>query len=168
MVRQIRIKEETMFTKHIILLITAVLLFCSIAGCDWFSGKSNAEKSLDELQTELVEAKEKQAKALSDYTYAQKKQFVSAMKKELSDIQAEIDQLSEKVAKSKSSAKQNAQKKIDSLREELELTKVKIEEAQNTTESGWEDVKNGFAQANNNLKKSFENTRQWLSDKIEP
>ncbi len=157
-----------MLKKHIVMLIAAVLVISSITGCGWFGDKSKAEKSLDKLQTELDEAKEKQAKVRSDYTYSQKKQFVNEMKKELSDIQAEMDKLSEKVAKSNSSAKQNAQKKIDSLREELELAKTKIEEAQDATESGWDDVKKRFAKANDNLKKSFDNTRQWLSDKIEP
>jgi hypothetical protein len=162
-----------MFTKHAIMLVAAVLLFSSIAGCDFFSGKSNAEKSLDKLQAKLVEAKEEKKeaakeKAQSDYTYAQKMLFVNAMKKELSDTQEEMEQLSEKVARSNSSAKLNAQKRIDTLREELELTKIKIEEAQNVDESGWEDVKTGFRKAKENLKKSFENTRQWLSDKIEP
>lgn len=162
-----------MFTKHIVMLITAALMIGSIASCDFFSGKSNAEKSLDKLQAKLVEAKEEKKevakeKAQSDYTYAQKMLFVNAMKKELSDTQAEMEQLSEKVARSNSSAKLNAQKRIDTLREELELTKIKIEEAQNVEESGWEDVKRGFGKANDSLKKSFEDTRQWLSDKIEP
>jgi hypothetical protein len=79
-----------------------------------------------------------------------------------------MDRLSEKVERSNNSAKLNAQKRIDSLREELELTKTKIDDAQNANESGWEDVKRGFRKANDNLKKSFEDTRQWLSDKIEP
>jgi peptidoglycan hydrolase CwlO-like protein len=162
-----------MLKKHIVMFIAAVLMIGSITGCDESGSKSKAAKSLDKLQAELVEAKEKKdemakAKVRTDYTYAQKKQFVNEMKKELSDIQTEMDKLSEKVAKSNSSAKQNAQKRVDSLREELEVTKVKIEEALTVEESGWEDVKKGFAKANDNLKKSFENTRQWLSDKIEP
>lgn len=162
-----------MLKKNTIMFITAVLLFGSIAGCDWFSGKSNATKSLEKLQAELVEAKEEKKEAAkemahSDYTYAQKMLFVNEMKRELQEIQAEMDRLSEKVERSNNSAKLNAQKRIDSLREELELTKTKIDDAQNANESGWEDVKRGFRKANDNLKKSFENTRQWLSDKIEP
>jgi peptidoglycan hydrolase CwlO-like protein len=162
-----------MFKKNTIMFITAILLFGSIAGCDWFSGKSNATKSLEKLQAELVEAKEEKKEAAkemahSDYTYAQKMLFVNEMKRELQEIQAEMDRLSEKVERSNNSAKLNAQKRIDSLREELELTKTKIDDAQNANESGWEDVKRGFRKANDNLKKSFEDTRQWLSDKIEP
>jgi peptidoglycan hydrolase CwlO-like protein len=162
-----------MLKKNTIMFITAVLLFGSIAGCDWFSGKSNATKSLEKLQAELVEAKEEKKEAAkemahSDYTYAQKMLFVNEMKRELQEIQAEMDRLSEKVERSNNSAKLNAQKRIDSLREELELTKTKIDDAQNANESGWEDVKRGFRKANDNLKKSFEDTRQWLSDKIEP
>jgi len=162
-----------MFKKHAIMLITAVLLFGSIAGCDFFSGKSNATKSLDKLQAELVEAKEKkdeaaEAKANSDYTYAQRMIFIADMKQELTKIQSDIDKLSERVARSKGEAKDSWEKRLNAVREELELTKTKIEDAQNANESGWEDVKRGFRKANDSLKKSFEDTRQWLSDKIEP
>ncbi|MFO7736542.1 MAG: hypothetical protein R6W70_10090 [bacterium] len=157
-----------MSAKHTALIITSVLLSGSITGCDWFSSKSNNEKPIDKLQTELVEAKETGTEAFSDYTYAKKKQLVTAMKKELSDIQAKTEQLSKKVAESKSSAKQNAQKRIDSLNEKLELTKTKIKEAQNADESGWEDVKRGLKKTNDSLKQSFDETRQWLSDRIEP
>ncbi|HSW59903.1 MAG TPA: hypothetical protein VLJ60_03845 [bacterium] len=163
-----------MFKKHTIMLIAAVLLTGSVlTGCDFFSGKSNATKSLDKLQAELVEAKEKkdeaaEAKANSDYTYAQRMIFIADMKQELTKIQSDIDKLSERVARSKGEAKDSWEKRLNAVREELELTKTKIEDAQNANESGWEDVKRGFRKANDSLKKSFEDTRQWLSDKIEP
>ncbi len=163
-----------MFKKHIIMLVaTALIIGGFVTGCDFFSGKSNATKSLDKLQAELVEAKEKKAeaaeeKANSDYTYAQRMIFIADMKQELTKIQSDIDKLSERVARSKGEAKDSWEKRLNAVREELELTKSKIDDAQNANESGWEDVKRGFRKANDNLKKSFENTRQWLSDKIEP
>jgi len=54
-----------MFRKHIVMLITTIMLIAGItSGCDMFSGKSNAQKSLEKLKTKLVkEEKEKEAKA---------------------------------------------------------------------------------------------------------
>jgi len=162
-----------MIKKQTIMLITAVLMIGGITGCDWFSGKSDAEKSLDKLQAELVEVREKKEKEIvakihPGYTYAQKKQFVNEMKKELDEIQKDLDKLSERVARSKGDTKESWEKRLNVVREELELTKAKIKDAENAKESGWEDVKNGFSKARDSLKKSFEDTRQWLSDKIEP
>ena len=54
-----------MLTKKILILITTTLLICGITtGCDMFSGKSNAQKSLEKLKTKLIkEEKAKEEKA---------------------------------------------------------------------------------------------------------
>ena len=43
-----------------------------------------------------------------------------------------------------------------------------LEEAGNATESTWNDVKAGFKKGYEALKDGFQQTRQWLSDKIAP
>ena len=52
-----------MLRKHIVIFITTIMLIAGITtGCDMFSGKSNAQKSLDKLKAKLVkEEKEKAA-----------------------------------------------------------------------------------------------------------
>jgi len=161
-----------MFKKHIIMLIAAVLLTGSIfTGCDWLNEKSASQKRQEELIAKLDQDKKDKDEAIKetmDYTYRQRVEFIDSMNKELAEIQKDLDQLSEKAEKTKSEAKADAKIKLDALRQEMELTKKHIKETENSDEQTWEDVKKGFRKANADMKKSFENTRQWLSDKIEP
>lgn len=154
-------------------LITAVFLMTSgiITGCDWLINDSASQERQDKLIAKLDQNKKDNDEAIKesiDYTYRQRAKFINEMKKELSDIQKDMDELSIKAEKTQDKAKTDAKIKLDALREEMELTKKHIEESEKADETTWEDVKKGFRKANADLKKSFENTRQWLSDKIEP
>lgn len=161
-----------MFKKHIIMLITAVLLTGSIfTGCDWLNEKSASQKRQEELIAKLDQDKKDNDEAVKetmDYTYKQRVDFINAMKKELAEIQKDLDELTAKAEKTGKEAKADAKDKIEALRQEMELTKKHIEETEKADERTWEDVKKAFRKANADLKESFKNTRQWLSDKIEP
>ena len=116
------------------------------------------------VKTETKEA----AQAVEDYAYAQKAEFVDKMKKELTEIQEELDRLSAKVERSSGEAKADAKTKLDAVREKWTQAKKQLDRAEGATESTWDDVKGGFKNLFGELKDSFEKTRQWLSDRIEP
>jgi hypothetical protein len=105
---------------------------------------------------------------MRDYAYAEKADFVDKMKKELVSIQEEMDRLGTKVDRASGAAKADAKVKLETVREKWVQAKKQLDRAENTTESGWDDVKNGFKQSYADLKDSFDKTRQWLSDKIAP
>lgn len=162
-----------MRTKNIIILITATLLIVGItSGCDLFSGKSNAQKSLDKLQAKLIEEerlKEKEAAkaARSNYTHSQRNIFADDKKNELVDLQKEVDMLVVKLENSKIKADAEANKKLDDLLEKLQQTRLEIEELRNADESEWEAVKTKFNDINSNLKSSYAEVSKWFDEKIE-
>jgi hypothetical protein len=155
----------------------AVFLLFSLAvalavGCTPAEGKSaagpihreTAAAQLGKAKTETKEA----ALAIQDYAYTQKAELVDKMKKELADIQEELDRLSAKVDGSSDAAKADAKTKLEAVRKKWAQAKKQLDQAESATESTWDDVKGGFKKSYGELKYSFDKTRQWLSDKIEP
>jgi chromosome segregation ATPase len=126
--------------------------------------RETAAAQLDKAKTETKEA----AQAMQDYTYAQKAEFIDKMKKELVGIQEELDRLSARVDTSIGAEKADAKTKLEAVREKWARAKKQLDQAESATESDWDDVKGGFKKSYGELKDSFEKTRQWLSDKIEP
>ena len=158
--------------KHTILVITFFLVAAFAVSCTSKAGKSaaeakhreTAEAQLDKAKTETKEA----AQAVQDYAYAQKAEFVDNMKKELVEIQEELDRLSAKVDRSSAAAKADAKAKLEAVREKWAQAKKQLDQAESATESTWNDVKGGFKKLYGELRDSFDKTRQWLSDTIEP
>jgi outer membrane PBP1 activator LpoA protein len=125
-------------------------------------GKPAAQ--FDKAKTEMKEA----AQSMQDYTYAQKAEFVAKMKKELAEIQEELDRLSAKVDRSSGAVKAEAATQLEAVREKWAQAKRQLDRAGSATESTWDDVKGGFETIYGELEDSFDKTRQWVSDKIEP
>ena len=158
--------------KHMILAITFTLATALAVGSAAAVEKSaagpkpsgTAAAQLDQAKTETKEA----AQAVQDYTYKQKSEFVTQMKKDLAGIQEELDRLSAKINKSSGAAKAEAKTKLKALRKKWAQAKKQLDRAESATESTWNDVKGGFEKSYGELKDSFEKTRQWLSEKIEP
>jgi flagellin-like hook-associated protein FlgL len=155
------------------MLAVILLLVAGLAvGCTSTDGKSAAEPKLgdiaaakrDKAETEMKEA----TQAMQDYAYAQKAVFVDEMKKDLAEIQEELDRLSAKVDRSSGTAEADAKIQLEAVREKWTQAKKQLDLAESSTESTWDEVKGGFKKAHSELKESFEKTRQWLSDKIEP
>jgi exonuclease VII large subunit len=155
------------------MLVTAFLGAAALAmACTTKDGKSavppkqerSAAAHLEKAKAETKEA----AQAVRDYAYAEKAEFVDRMKKELVNIQEELDRLGAKVDRANGAAKADAKVKLERARDKWAQAKKRLDQAETATESSWDDVKNGFGQSYADLKDVFENTRQWLSDKIAP
>jgi len=103
-----------------------------------------------------------------DYTYAQRAEFVTRMKENLAGIQSELDRLNAKVERTSGATKAEASRQLDDVRKRWVEAKRQLDLAESAKESDWDKVKGGFKTAMGDLKDSFDKTRQWLSDKIEP
>jgi hypothetical protein len=123
-----------------------------------------AAVQLDKAKAETKEA----AHAMGDYAYAKKVEFAVNMKNDLAAIQVEIDRLALKIDRADVKVKADAAVKLDALRAKWAETKQRLDLAESANESNWNDVMAGFNKSHADLLDFFENTRQWLSDKIEP
>ncbi len=144
---------------------TLVITFLSIAavavGC---SKEQSASQQMDKVQTETKQA----AQDMKDYTFAQKAEFVKTMQGQLDALNKDLDQLSAKIDSSNDAVKAEAKPKLQALRDQVAQLNKQLDEAKNATESSWDSVKAGFSKAYDATKDGFNQTRQWVSDKIAP
>jgi ElaB/YqjD/DUF883 family membrane-anchored ribosome-binding protein len=147
--------------KHKYLLVTILAGSVLAAGC---KKEPTTSEQLDKVQAETKAA----AQDMKDFTYAQKSAFVETMQAQLSALNRDLDQLSAKVEKSTGSAKEEAKPKLQALRDQANKLNQQLDKAKNATESTWDDVKAGSKKAYNELSDSFQQARQWVSDKISP
>ena len=144
---------------------TLVITFLSIAavavGC---SKEQSASQQMDKVQTETKQA----AQDMKDYTFAQKAEFVKTMQGQLDALNKDLDQLSAKIDSSNDAVKAEAKPKLQALRDQVAQLNKQLDEAKNATESTWDSVKAGFSKAYDATKDGFNQTRQWVSDKIAP
>jgi Skp family chaperone for outer membrane proteins len=157
--------------RYMIPVLALFIASCAM-GCAPTEGQA-AEKPIQgetqAMQMDKVKKETKEAvQAMQDYNFARKAEFVAKTQKELDALQVEMDRLAAQVDRSKAEAKADAKVRLDAVRENWAKTKENLEQAENATEEAWNDVKLGFEKSRNDLKESIDNTRQWLSDKIEP
>jgi len=119
---------------------------------------------LDKAKVATAEA----AQAMEDYAFARKAEFVAKMKSELAATQEEIDRLAARIESTSGAAKDDAMAKLVLVTEKWTKTKQQLNQAENATESTWNDVKKGFKESYANVKDSIAATRLWLSEKIAP
>lgn len=158
--------------KHTVLILMAPSLIafamsCTSTGANSTTGSQTSETTAvkrDEAKTQIIEA----VQATKNYTYAQKDEYIDTTKAQLDEIQAELDRLSAKVDNTSGAIKADAKIKLAAVHEKWITTKQRLEQAQNATESSWDELQNEFSQSYGELKDSFADARQWFSDKIEP
>src|SRR6185436_18704451 len=127
--------------------------------------KPSADKATQQ-QFDKVEAKTAEAaQDLKDYSYAQKTEFVEKKQSQLAEINRDLDQLAARIEKS-SDARAEAKPKLEALRAQAAKLNQQLDGAKSATESTWNDVKAGFKKGYGELKDSFQQARQWVSEKI--
>ena len=147
--------------KNKTLLITFLTAASFAVGCD--KEKTTAQQ-LDTVKTETKQA----ALDMKEYTFAQKDEFVKAMQAQLAALDKDLDALSAKIDKSGDAIKAEAKPKLQALRDQAAKLNTQLADAQNATESTWDSVKTGTKTAYESVEKGFNDTRQWVSDKIAP
>ena len=147
--------------KHKTLLLTILAVAVCTVSCE---KTETTAQQLDKVQAETKAV----AQEIKDYTFAQKTEFTAAMRSQLAEINQELDQLSAKVEKASDAAKAEAKPKLQALREKADQLGRQLDEAGNATESTWDSVKAGSKKAYDALKEGFQESRQWVSEKIAP
>ena len=79
-----------------------------------------------------------------------------------------LDQLQAKVDKSSDAFQAEAKPKLQALRDQADQLKKQLDATGNATESTWDSVKSATQKAYDSLKDGFNQSRQWVSDKIAP
>ncbi|MFA6034168.1 MAG: hypothetical protein WC889_14815 [Myxococcota bacterium] len=145
--------------RHKLLIVTFLCAAAVAPGCSYANGNKSVAPQLDGA----VKAQESQ-----EFAFRHKAEFVEKMKKELAELQKQLDRLSARVDRSTDTAKADAKAKLEEVREKMVLTRNILTQAEHATEETWEDVKAGITKTFGEMKHSYTDTRQWLSDKIAP
>lgn len=117
---------------------------------------------------DLNKAKTETKAAAKDFAYAQRAELLSQLNKELVDTQAEVDRLSANVDKSRSATNVEIKAKLQTLRDKWAVAKNRLQESEGATESTWDELRAGARRSFTDLKDTVDETRKWLSEKIEP
>ena len=136
------------------------------AGCkpsEEVSQKTTSEQ-LDKIKMDAKET----AQDLKDYSFAQKAEFTEAMSRQVAAINAKLDLLADRIEKSSEAAKAEAKPKLQALREQVAALNTKLDDVKNATESTWDKVKIDTKKAADGINDAFQESRQWLSEKIAP
>jgi len=149
------------YMKHYTLIISFLVVAALTVGC---KKEETASQKLDKVKAETKEA----AQDLKDYTFAQKAEFTEKMRSQLAEINKELDQLGARIETSSDAVKAEAKPKLQALREQTAQLNKQLDEARNATESTWDSVKSGTRKAYDSLKEGFQQSRQWVSEKIAP
>jgi ABC-type transporter Mla subunit MlaD len=143
------------------LVITLFFITAFVTGCD---KEPAASQQIDKVKTETAA----DAQEMKSYTYAQKTEFVTTMQEQLDTLNKDLDQLSAKIENSSDTVKAEAKPKLQALRDQSAQLTKQLDNVRNATESTWDSVKATSQKAFDSLKDGFQQSRQWVSDKITP
>src|ERR1051325_2502303 len=149
------------FMTNKILTVTFLSLAALMVGCE--KEKTTSEQ-IDKIQGETKAT----AQDMKDYTFAQKDDFVKTMQAQMTVLNEDLDKLSVKIESSSDSVKAEAKPKLQALRDQVGKLNEQLDKAKNATESTWDSIKEGSKKAYESVKEGFQQTRQWVSDKIAP
>jgi hypothetical protein len=141
-----------------------ILFVCFLALAAACNRAPTASQQLDKVQTETKAA----AKDMKDYTFAQRTEFAATMQSHLDVLTRDLDQLSAKIESSSEAVKVEARPKVQALRNDLTQLNKQLENVRNANESTWDSVKATSQKAFASVKDGFQQSRQWVSDKIAP
>lgn len=140
-------------------------------GCGPMDQKPVEESAGDDTAAVQYEQAEKQtreaARAIRQYAYAERDEFVTNMRKSLTPLNEEIDQLSTSLRSHSGMVKTEAESKLQALREQSERFAARLAEVQDATEARWDEIRTDVETSFTKLKSAFEKTRQWFSEVLE-
>jgi capsule polysaccharide export protein KpsE/RkpR len=143
------------------LMITFISAAAFVVGCN---KEPSATQQMDKVQAKTEAA----VQDMKDYTFAQKSAFTEKMQADLATLKTDLDQLEAKVEKSSDAVKAEAKPKLQALRDQEAQLNKQLDEVKNATESTWDSVKASSRKAYESMKEGFQQSRQWVSDKIAP
>ncbi len=142
-------------------------LLLAVPGC-----KPTGEEAPPKSSAQQADPMKKDAQAtahdLKDYAYAQRSDFAAKVEAEMAEINRELEVISARIEKASDAAKAEAKPRVQALRDQLAKLRTELDSAKGATESAWNDVKASWLKGYGELKDSFHQARQWVSDKIAP
>jgi hypothetical protein len=102
----------------------------------------------------------------TDYTYDKKDAFVAAASADLDALDQKIKGLSDKAATASDSVKNEAQTKLQDLRDKRMALDKKLDDVKNAGQADWNELKVGFQTSYDDAKTSLKQTWQWLANKM--
>jgi ElaB/YqjD/DUF883 family membrane-anchored ribosome-binding protein len=141
--------------------IVFLTLAALTAGC---AKEQTTSQQIDTIKVDTRAA----GQSIQDFTFAQKGDFVGKMQQHLDNLNKDLDQLAARMEKSSDSVKAEARPKLEELRAKVAQLNKELDNTRNATESTWDSVKATSQKAFDSFKDGFQQTRQWLSDKIAP
>ena len=126
--------------------------------------EKSAAKQLDDVKTETKAT----AQEMKDFTFAQKAEFVGPCKFNWTRLTRIWTNSPPGSTSSTDAVKADAKPKLQALRDQVTKLNHQLDEARNASESTWDSVKADSQLALNSVKNTFQQSRQWLSDKIAP
>lgn len=101
----------------------------------------------------------------TNYVYQQKDKFVANASAELGDLDQKIKQYSDKTAEAGGSARDEAQKRLQSIKEQRGYLEQKYNEAKEATEKQWNKAQPEFQKAYDQTRESLKSAWDWLKEK---
>jgi len=133
------------------------------------SGCKPSEEQVTSQQIDKVKVETKAAaQDVKDYAYAQREEFAQKMKVQIAQINKDLDALDSKLDKASDAVKAEAKPKLQALRDQQAQLSKQLDAIKDANETSWSDVKAATSKAFDSLKDGFNQSRQWLSDKIAP
>jgi uncharacterized coiled-coil DUF342 family protein len=96
---------------------------------------------------------------------SERQKHVDTMKAKIDEWSNDIDEIEKKAKNTRSGLTEEYQKKIGALKKQRDEAFVKLKEIQNTTDSAWQDVKQGGEEAWVSVSHAFSSAKQKLFDK---
>ena len=141
----------------------------TIAFVAMFSGAALAEKSSDDSSVEsLKEETRELGEALQEYGADQKEQAEDSINKTLSALDKRIQELEQQLSENwddmSETARERAQKSLESLREQRARVQNWYEELKESSVSAWERARKGFSYAYEALSEQWNSTEKELDE----
>ncbi len=156
-----------MKNKPLLVLLTASLI-SFIFGCKPPSDSSDAGKVNDPAADQANAGSAATTQASQDYAYTQKAEFIDKMKAQIANLKTETSDLEAKVESCTGSTKTELQSKLDVLRQKVTDLNRQLDSVKDANASTWNQVRSALQKGTAEAKESFNQARQWLSDKIKP
>lgn len=155
-----------------LLVLTVSLSIFVVAGCK----PSNEPSGASDVNDPSVAEQTKAGSAVSprpsqdsqDYAYTQKAEFIDKMKTEIANLKTQTRDLEAKVESCTGSTKAELQSKLDDLRRKVNDLNNQLESVKAANAGTWTQVKAALQKGTAEAKESFNQARQWLSDKLKP
>ena len=139
----------------ITLLSSAVFMTGGVRG-------QNSNQDLKDAKNKIEGA----AESVKNYTFTEKDEFVSMMKRKLDGINRSLDKIDAQADKSGADTKAEAKTKVDALRVKVSQLGEQVDAAKHSTESTWDRVKTDTENACKKLKSEVRNADRWSNEKI--